>query len=49
MINELHLKVDKKLLFKASEDLVEVYSKLFTKGNRVKALKDLDVRKTISL
>lgn len=49
MINETHLKRDKVLLFRASEDLVEVYSQLFTKGNRERALRELDVRKTISV
>lgn len=49
MINEMHFKKDKKILFRLSEDLTVFYSQLFTNGNRKKAVKELDVRPAISL
>lgn len=48
IINETHFKKDKKLLFRLSEDLVSAFAQLFTNGNKDKALRQLDVRKTIS-
>ena len=45
----MRFKTDKKLLFKLSEDIVDVYSTLFTKGNKKKALKELDDHPTITL
>lgn len=45
----MRFKTDKNLLFKLSEDIVDVYSSLFTKGNKKKALKELDDHPTITL
>lgn len=49
MINETHLKGDKKLLYRLSEDLIDVYAQLFLKGNKVKAVRELEARKSISI
>lgn len=40
---------DHKFIFQVSEDLVDVYSKLFTRGNNKKAKSELDPKQNISL
>jgi hypothetical protein len=49
LINETRMKKDHQLLYGISQDIVETYSNLFTDGNKAKAQKELDARKSISL
>lgn len=49
LINETRMKKDHKLLYNVSQDIVEAYANLFNDGNKVKALKELDARKSVSV